>query len=125
MSVCYVTVTRCLARTIPQTDVIDAELEDGRAISYAAHYGKHRFKRIHLLRDNFRKGVVIQHPSAQLTTILTHRANVQVRKRWLFATTEYRLEFSRHIPNNWRQKIKQTIPSQLLTQVILSTDGTS
>lgn len=46
-----------ISRTIPQMDAIDAELGDWRAIYFAARYGKHRFERIHLLGDNFRKGI--------------------------------------------------------------------
>lgn len=46
-----------LARTIPQSDVIDVELGDWRAINFAAHYGKHQFERIHLLGDNLEKGI--------------------------------------------------------------------
>lgn len=45
------------ARTIPQTDAIDVELDDWRAIYFAANYGEHRFERIHLLGDSLRRGL--------------------------------------------------------------------
>lgn len=46
-----------LARTIPQTNVIDAELGDWRAIYFSANYGEHRFERIHLLGDSVWQGI--------------------------------------------------------------------
>lgn len=46
-----------LARTILQTDVIEVELVDWRAIYFAASFEKHRFERIHLLGDKMRKGI--------------------------------------------------------------------
>lgn len=46
-----------LARTIPQTYEIDAELGDWRAIYFSANYGEHRFERIHLLGDSLWQGI--------------------------------------------------------------------
>lgn len=48
---------RALARTIPETDEIDVYLGNWRAIYFAAHYGPHRFERIHLVGENLRRGI--------------------------------------------------------------------
>lgn len=46
-----------LARTIPQTEVIDTELANWRAVYFAASYGQYQFERIQLLGDGLRNGI--------------------------------------------------------------------
>lgn len=48
---------RALTRTIPETDEIAVDLGNWRAIYFAAHYGPHRFQRIHLVGENLRWGI--------------------------------------------------------------------
>lgn len=46
-----------LSRTILEPDEIDVYLGNWRAIYFAANYGPHKFERIHLVRENLRRGI--------------------------------------------------------------------